>query len=52
MENALKAKPFEVKELYEKQIKDLQERYLSKKLSGIFKQPIVNCLTSDSLCPG
>lgn len=27
-------------------------RYLSKKLSGIFKQPIVNCLTSDSLCPG
>ena len=27
MENALKAKPFEVKELYEKQIKDLQEAY-------------------------
>lgn len=27
MENALKAKPSEVKELYEKQIKDLQEAY-------------------------
>ena len=27
MENALKSKPNEVKELYEKQIKDLQEAY-------------------------
>ena len=27
MENALKSKPNEVRELYEKQIKDLQEAY-------------------------